>query len=114
MAWETSHDPRYPANWQSISVNAKRMCPKCCYCLDADSKETHHVRYRDAQGLLLDRVIPGKDIFPVCESCHRKCHSKTNWVVNKSDNSKNKNRKNLVGRLKVGWMLCKIPLLTNQ
>ena len=78
--WDSKDDDRYGENWGKISAAAKRQCPVCCYCMKRTSKNTHHVRYvNNRKRLLLDSVILGKDIFPVCLECHKILHTRINY-----------------------------------
>ncbi|MBW4514527.1 MAG: hypothetical protein KME11_04820 [Timaviella obliquedivisa GSE-PSE-MK23-08B] len=59
----------------------------CCLCAKNKSETLHHVRYVDDAGKpLVDREVIGRDIFPVCESCHdRILHSASTWHRDKVD-----------------------------
>ena len=98
---------RYGENWQTTSKRARSMCPVCCYCLKNPSKETHHVRYSDDQGLLLDRAIIGIDLIPLCPNCHKLIHNPNNYVIVKSNDSLNHNTDKVVFRLQFGYLIQK-------
>jgi len=97
---------RYPENWQATSKRARSICSVCCYCLKSPSKETHHVKYVDDNGiLLLDRAIIGIDLIPLCVSCHKLIHNPNNYVIVKSNDSLNHNTENVIFRLQFGYQI---------
>ena len=96
---------RYPENWQAISRQAKIICPVCCYCLKSPSEETHHTRYSDDKGLLLDRAEIGIDLIPLCLRCHKIMHNPNNYVIVKSNDSLNHNTEDIIFRLKFGFQI---------
>lgn len=97
---------RYGENWQSTSRQAKIICSVCCWCLKSPSKETHHTRYVDDNGiLLLDRAEIGIDLIPLCISCHKLIHNPNNYVIVKSNDSLNHNTDKVVFRLEFGYLI---------
>ena len=98
---------RYGENWQAISRQAKIICPVCCYCLKNPSEETHHTRYSDDKGLLLDRAEIGIDLIPLCISCHKIIHKIDKYVIVKENDSLNHNTDKVVFRLQFGYLIQK-------
>lgn len=85
-----SDDPfaqRYAKNWAQISLACRRATKfLCCFpgC-KAKATDAHHALYKDAQGVIAGREIPGIHIFSVCPAHHAKtgkdaAHSPRNWV----------------------------------
>ena len=101
------NDPRYGKNWHIISKRAKEICPSCCWCLkEKKAAETHHVRYIDNNGiLLLDRVVIGENIFPLCISCHKMIHKEDKYVIVKNNDHLNHNTEKVVFRLQFSYLV---------
>lgn len=98
-------DFRYGKRWEKISLAARDECQSCCFCLIKKSAITHHVAYVDNEGnLLLDNVILGEHIFPLCRPCHRIVHSGNNYLVN-VEKQFNKNSQKIVKRLDLGYKI---------
>lgn len=56
----------------------------CACCCAAQSKEVHHLRYKDEHGAIAGREVPGVDVVPVCLDCHIPiCHDPENWITDK-------------------------------
>ena len=97
---------RYGENFQAISQRARSICPVCCWCLANPSKETHHVRYSDDQGvLLLDRAEIGIDLIPLCISCHKIMHKEDKYVIVRENDSLNRNKEDIIFRLQFGFQI---------
>ena len=96
---------RYGENWQAISRQAKIICSVCCWCLKNPSCETHHVRYSDDKGLLLDRAEIGIDLIPLCISCHKIMHKEDKYVIVRENDSLNRNKEDIIFRLKFGFQV---------
>jgi hypothetical protein len=80
----------------------------CCWCLKSPSDEIHHARYRDSRGLIVDREVIGRDVFPVCKSCHSNmnpngCHGSKHWITGRGND--NRNTDPAVKRLELGYKL---------
>jgi|GEM_PF-6587366 len=110
LDWDGS---RYPDNWEEICAIAHRATGhKCCLCWVARSVQCHHVRYRDKRGNIRDRLVVGRDIFPLCGTattpgtCHFAAHQKENWIKDKKDPVLgNHNTSEFVKKLKLGYQL---------
>lgn len=100
----TSLDFRYGVNWVSISAKSRVICPCCCWCLVKSATLTHHVAYIDpiTGELLLDAVVLGEDIFPVCKNCHSILHSGKYYIADEAK-EKSRNTKDAIKRLKIGY-----------
>jgi hypothetical protein len=106
----TALDFRYPPNWASISEDIRKKCIFCCWCLVKPSKLTHHVEYvrflsENEFELLLDRVIAGENVFPVCDGCHRVIHSKKYYETSPKGRQFDRNNKAAIERLKIGYQI---------
>jgi hypothetical protein len=85
-----SDDPfaqRYAKNWTEISLACRRATKfLCCFpgC-KAKATDAHHALYKDAQGVIAGRELPGIHVFGLCDKHHAKtgkdaAHSPRNWV----------------------------------
>lgn len=100
-------DNRYGIGWEKISIQAREIAPICCHCLVKLAKVTHHVRYVGDDGnLLLDDVVIGSDVFPLCEKCHRVVHSNKHWLYGETK-AHNRNTDVCIDRLKFGFLIVK-------
>lgn len=100
----TDNDFRYGGHYQSQLRKAREQHrlrkSLCCCCLQAKTEEWHHSSYR------LGRDEPGENWFPVCRKCHTNiCHSKENWIVDKTESSNNRNTETFTQRLKLGYLI---------
>lgn len=70
------YELRYGKNWQQINHWARDLCGnRCCYpsCTQAVT-EVHHAVYRDDEGSIFDREVPGVHVFPLCDKHHSRRH----------------------------------------
>lgn len=100
---------RYANNWAEISRQAKQMTDgKCCLCSEL-ATETHHVLYKDKEGAIAGREIPGVHVFPLCDKHHSSelggAHHRSNWRKDKlHPELGNKNSPSFYLRLRQGWL----------
>lgn len=96
---------RYAANWSEISRSAKMQTGgKCCLC-DELATETHHVLYKDKQGAIAAREIPGVHVFPLCDQHHAIAHTPQNWRKDyRCPELGNKNTPHFYMKLRRGWL----------
>jgi hypothetical protein len=73
---------RYAKNWMLIQRQTMTITNrKCCYCLNRQADEVHHVQYVDFFGAIAGREKPGIHVFPLCNACHYGvAHSRKYWV----------------------------------
>jgi hypothetical protein len=96
---------RYADNWREVSRKAKEMAGWKCVLCEEKAVETHHALYKDKQGAIAGREIPGVHIFPLCESCHSHAHRRRNWRRNiRSPELGNKNTPAYWRLLRKGWL----------
>ena len=73
-------DVRYPPNWAEIRRAAHRATGGICSCCKVKPSTTaHHTRY------LWKKDKEGVNVFPVCPTCDKLCHSFKNWVKHKGN-----------------------------
>jgi hypothetical protein len=101
---------RYGEHWEKPFLYLAHSATKgkCCWCLTRESGEIHHAMYQDEKGLITDREIIGKHVFPVCKTCHVKtnqegCHGRKYWITGKKN--LNRNTDAAYERLRVGFKL---------
>jgi hypothetical protein len=100
-----TYDYRYPKDWIAISKKSRELCPICCLCISNQSTEVHHVRYAVKGKLLLENVILGVDIFPVCNDCHTILHTRSNYRTFKDDSHLNHNFGDILFQLEIGFKI---------
>jgi len=102
-------DDRYGILWRQISIKAKQMCPVCCICQRRPSKVSHHVQYVEeptiaSSKLLLDDLILGVHLFPLCSECHHYVHRDINYIQ-KPNRHFNRNTIQIKNLLKSGYSI---------
>lgn len=78
---------RYADNWSEISKKCKDATRgRCCFpgCTKK-ANESHHAVYRDAQGAIAGRELPGIHVFAQCKVHHSRlnkdgAHNRRNWI----------------------------------
>ncbi|MGB3205203.1 MAG: hypothetical protein WBB28_09460 [Crinalium sp.] len=100
---------RYAANWSELARQAKRLTAgKCCLC-DEPATEVHHALYKDKEGAIAGREIPGVHVFPLCDRHHSNepggAHHRSNWRRDKyRPELGNKNTPSFYTKLRQGWL----------
>ncbi len=101
------YNQRYAENWANISRQCRALSGgKCCYpgCQEK-ATESHHAVYRDKEGLIAGREIPGVHIFPLCDRHHKEAHWPRNWVRSPhSPEFNNRNSPEFYLKLRKGWL----------
>jgi len=103
---QPDYGSRYAENWGTISRFTKdTIGGTCCYpgCPES-STETHHALYKDKEGAIAGREIPGIHVFPLCDQHHKLAHNRRHW---RKDPYKpelgNKNTPSFYLLLRKGW-----------
>lgn len=100
------YDKRYGDRWVNISREARTKIKTCCLCLDKPSEVTHHACYTDVFGdLILNDLILGVHIFPLCRECHSKVHSTKNWIFHAKKDPRNQNTKRCLSILSLNYQI---------
>lgn len=101
-----NYDDRYAPNWPETSRLTRTICPNCILC-GQPAEESHHVAYRDRQGLVAGREIPGVHVFPLCHTCHMGeggAHSTTNWHHESNAERDNHQSPAYYRKLRAAWV----------
>ncbi len=101
------YSARYAENWGIISLRTRRLAKwRCCYpgC-DRRSTETHHSVYRDKDGLVRGREVPGVHVFPLCDKHHKIAHRRRHWIRDrKNPETDSRNTPEFYRLLRQGWV----------
>lgn len=104
----SDYEIRYARNWKEISQFTRQLTHHRCVLCGQRSTLTHHALYRDKQGAIAGREIPGIHIFPLCDRCHSKnygcAHHCFNWRKDPNyPELGNKNTPQFYEQLRQGW-----------
>lgn len=111
-----SCDLRYASNWPARSRSCRATTGHlCCLCRKRRATNAHHAMYRDILGRVAGREIAGIHIFPLCNRCHEKAHSRLNWIQNRQDFVwGNRNQPHFYWKLIRGYLFTIISLLIRR
>lgn len=76
---------RYAPNWGEISLACRKATRRLCCYPDCKKKaiEAHHAVYKDAQGAIAGREVPGVHVFGLCLRHHKEAHLPRHWKKDK-------------------------------